>query len=636
MMPPGPTGGGVGGGAVGSPPMGKYGVLRVVSGNDQGKQIELNRQVTTIGRGADQMLVIADIAVSRRHIQIHLQPNGYRMQDMGSPNGTMVNGKRVADVQLVDGDQIEVGNSLLRFEHPPSRPQQEMPPAPPPAPPPMMAPPAPPMMAPPAYQQPMAAYPQPGYPPQQGGYMAPPQMAPQMPQLQAPPPAFPSLVQPVPQMGAQSGMPMAAQPPQPSAGPISGSQIALMPLGPLGFLANPKKRTMYFAALGGAFLFGAIGLIAVSMRGAGTAKLIDKALDSYNTGTKDFTAAHYDTARKAFEAALQLAPDSQELKHYLEACDSEDKFHKILEQAKKQLDDRKYADALKLFDKIDKTSTQYEDAQQQARAARREAVKAIITEATALAKNDNAAALDKVNQGLEYDAESPELLELKSKLANAPKTEETPQVAENPQPEQPEPKKAEKPEPKSSHKSEPKKSEPKKSEPAGGGDFSKAMAAYKSKDFAGAISAAKAVKSPKAAETAKNIEDVRAALDKAGKLEGSNPKGAIDAYNTASTADKKVGGGLSGFISGKISSLQSKAGGGGKPAAGGGDPAKDAQADQILSQARGLVTKNPSQAKALCRKVMQLYGNSAKNPKVQEAFKLLNSIKGKGDDDDEF
>jgi len=141
MVPPGPSAGGVGGaagGAMGAPPMGKYGILRVVSGNDQGKQIELNRQLTSIGRGADQMLVIADIAVSRRHIQIHLSPSGYRMQDMGSPNGTMVNGKRVADVQLVDGDQIEVGNSLLRFEHPPSRPQQEMPP-PPPAPPPMMA-----------------------------------------------------------------------------------------------------------------------------------------------------------------------------------------------------------------------------------------------------------------------------------------------------------------------------------------------------------------------------------------------------------------------------------------------------------------------------------------------------------------
>ena len=166
------------------------------------------------------MLVIADIAVSRRHIQIHLQSNGYRMQDMGSPNGTMINGKRVADTLLVDGDQIEVGNSLLRFEHPPSRPQQEMPPAPPPAPPMMAPPPAPPMMAPPAYAPPQMGYQQPGYPQQQQqqqGYMQPqqmqPQMQPPMPQLQAPQAAFPSMVQPMPsgmQMRHADGFPGAA------------------------------------------------------------------------------------------------------------------------------------------------------------------------------------------------------------------------------------------------------------------------------------------------------------------------------------------------------------------------------------------------------------------------------------------
>ena len=150
------AGSGAAGGASGAPPLGKYGTLRVMSGNDQGKVIELNRPTTSVGRGADQMLVIADIAVSRRHLQIQMTPTGYRMQDMGSPNGTMVNGKRVAEVQLMDGDQIELGNSLLRFEHPPSRPQPE-------APPPVAPAYAPPMQQP--MQQPMG-YPPPGYPPQ--------------------------------------------------------------------------------------------------------------------------------------------------------------------------------------------------------------------------------------------------------------------------------------------------------------------------------------------------------------------------------------------------------------------------------------------------------------------------------------
>src|SRR5438477_9222996 len=106
----------------GAPPMGQYGILHVIGGNDRGKQHEMSRMITQLGRGADQDLVLADIAVSRRHVKILLTPSGYRLQDLGSGNGSLVNGKRVEEAQLFDGDQIEIGNSLLRFEHPPSPP----------------------------------------------------------------------------------------------------------------------------------------------------------------------------------------------------------------------------------------------------------------------------------------------------------------------------------------------------------------------------------------------------------------------------------------------------------------------------------------------------------------------------------
>ncbi len=122
--------------------MGQYGILHVIGGNDRGKQSELNRVLTNIGRGADQELVLADIAVSRRHIKIHLVQNGYRLQDLGSGNGTLVNGKRVDEVLLTDGDQIELGNTLMRFEHPPSRAAAEPQPV------------APAYQAPPVYQPP--------------------------------------------------------------------------------------------------------------------------------------------------------------------------------------------------------------------------------------------------------------------------------------------------------------------------------------------------------------------------------------------------------------------------------------------------------------------------------------------------
>jgi tetratricopeptide (TPR) repeat protein len=659
MAPPPPPGGppgygaasgGGGGGAAGAPPMGRYGTLRVVSGNDQGKVIELNRPVTTIGRGADQMLVVADIAVSRRHLQIHMTQTGYRLQDMGSPNGTMVNGKRVSEVQLMDADQIEVGNSLMRFEHPPSRPQQEAPPPPPAyaAPPPAMNYQQPGYGAP--MQQPMQqmGYQQPGYPPQ-GGYMQqqPMQMQPMAPAY--PPP--PSVVQPVPQQmmapqpqAMQSSVQSAAQPSmfmEPSA-------IAMAPIGALSMLAIPQKRNLYFGVVGAALFVGFVGLMVSLVRGGNPQKYIDKATELYEKGTKEFTANHYSEAKKAFQEALALAPDSADLKRFVDACDTEEKAHKVIDQAKQQLEDRKYTDALKTFGKVEKTSIQYEDAQQQARMAKREAVKEIVNQATSTAKSDVPGALEKVNKGLEdIDPESSELNELKSKLSNAPAAkpptpvEEPVAVVENT--EKKEPKKEEpKKEPKKEAKKEEPKKEPKKEEPAAGGDLSSnktALAAYKGKDFSGAISAMKGAKGPKAASTVKDLEEIKSKTDQASKAESGKPADALSAYQAAASIDKRLGGGLSGFYSGKISDMQKKAGGSStasKPAASGGDAAKDGQADQLLSQAKGLVTKNPAQARNLCRKVMQLYGNSPKNPKVQEAYRLLNSIKGGKDDDDDF
>ena len=115
--------------------------------------------------------------------------------------------------------------------------------------------------------------------------------------------------------------------------------------------------------------------------------------------------------------------------------------------------------------------------------------------------------------------------------------------------------------------------------------------------------------------------------------------GAAAAYKAAGEAD--AFGLLGQLLQGKASSAGSanRVGGGGGPSpaapAGGGDPVGDGEADKLLGQAKGLVSKNPAQARTLCRKVMQFYNNSPKNPKVQEAYRLLNSIKGGKDDDDD-
>src|SRR5262249_28240183 len=63
-------------------------------------------------------VILADIAVSRRHVVLRFDGGRVLMRDLQSGNGTLVNGKRVGQCTLRDGDQIELGNTLMRFVFP--------------------------------------------------------------------------------------------------------------------------------------------------------------------------------------------------------------------------------------------------------------------------------------------------------------------------------------------------------------------------------------------------------------------------------------------------------------------------------------------------------------------------------------
>lgn len=64
----------------------------------------------TIGRAADCDLRLTDMACSRRHAQLHLQDGALTLEDLGSHNGTRVNGERVAGRRrLAAGDVIGIG-----------------------------------------------------------------------------------------------------------------------------------------------------------------------------------------------------------------------------------------------------------------------------------------------------------------------------------------------------------------------------------------------------------------------------------------------------------------------------------------------------------------------------------------------
>jgi DNA-binding NtrC family response regulator len=89
--------------------------LNVVAGVDQGKIVELASQTIQIGRtGAD--LNLSDGKVSGLHCELRLTPEGYRLRDLGSTNGTYVKGVRVVDGFIAPGSTIQVGKSAIVFE----------------------------------------------------------------------------------------------------------------------------------------------------------------------------------------------------------------------------------------------------------------------------------------------------------------------------------------------------------------------------------------------------------------------------------------------------------------------------------------------------------------------------------------
>ncbi|WP_375766387.1 FHA domain-containing protein [Archangium gephyra] len=117
------------------PPPSRAASLRCLIGADVGRTFALAEASTELGRGKEVSVRLRDIAVSRRHARIRHQDGAFLLEDLGSPNGVYLNGKRVdAPSPLHEGDVIELGRTLLRFQAPMGTPEPEMPPEPAPTP----------------------------------------------------------------------------------------------------------------------------------------------------------------------------------------------------------------------------------------------------------------------------------------------------------------------------------------------------------------------------------------------------------------------------------------------------------------------------------------------------------------------
>lgn len=100
----------------GSPPMGPMGGprnARLVASD--GRTYPLAIGSTVIGRGDQATLRLPDVGISRRHARIDYDGAQVVLTDLGSTNGSMVNGQRVSAVALNPGDMIQIGTTTLTF-----------------------------------------------------------------------------------------------------------------------------------------------------------------------------------------------------------------------------------------------------------------------------------------------------------------------------------------------------------------------------------------------------------------------------------------------------------------------------------------------------------------------------------------
>jgi hypothetical protein len=90
--------------------------LKFIGGQFEGGEFPLKRnREFTIGRGSEHDMVLDEDMVSRSHARISTFDGQVSVKDLGSTNGTLINGERMDEHVLSPGDQILIGNSLLEF-----------------------------------------------------------------------------------------------------------------------------------------------------------------------------------------------------------------------------------------------------------------------------------------------------------------------------------------------------------------------------------------------------------------------------------------------------------------------------------------------------------------------------------------
>ncbi|MBM4386346.1 MAG: sigma 54-dependent Fis family transcriptional regulator [Deltaproteobacteria bacterium] len=93
----------------------KY-TLKVTAGGNKGLERIFDRRAVTVGTSDECNFVLDDQTVSRSHSRIEFDINGYRIEDLGSKNGTFVNGIRIGSAYLPNDSAIKLGQTEISFK----------------------------------------------------------------------------------------------------------------------------------------------------------------------------------------------------------------------------------------------------------------------------------------------------------------------------------------------------------------------------------------------------------------------------------------------------------------------------------------------------------------------------------------
>ncbi|MDN5725223.1 MAG: FHA domain-containing protein [Propionibacteriales bacterium] len=89
----------------------------ITNGPQSGTSASLADGVVQIGRSADCQIILEDDYVSTRHARVIANDNGFYVEDLGSTNGTYVNGQRITQPTTIGlADAVRIGKTVMKLE----------------------------------------------------------------------------------------------------------------------------------------------------------------------------------------------------------------------------------------------------------------------------------------------------------------------------------------------------------------------------------------------------------------------------------------------------------------------------------------------------------------------------------------